>query len=101
MYRQPLCTEEKVTWSQPHSQNERQQSINDFGCCILYNPRAMLRLLPIFEVLAAFIGNIVNVDVASPENESQQSLNRVSTERQQSFKRASTERQRFWVLHVV
>jgi len=63
---------------------ERQQSVNEFGCGILYNPRVVLRHLPIIEVLAAYIGNIVNVDVAEPENERRQSVNRASTERQQS-----------------
>jgi len=91
-----------ATWSQLHSENERQQSVNGFGCCILYNPRAVLRHLPIIEVLAAFIlGNIMNVDVNAPENERQQSVNRESTERQQSVRRASTERQQSWVVHLV
>jgi len=101
MYRLPLCSKEKSTWSQPHCENERQHSVNDFRCCILYNPRAMLQLLPIIKVLAAFIGNNVNVDVASPENQRQQSVNRVSTEHQQSINRASTEHQQSWVLHRV
>jgi len=51
----------------------------------------MLLLLPIIEVSAASIDNIVNVDVAAPEHERQQSVNRASTERQQSVNRASTE----------
>jgi len=101
MYRQPLCSKGSATWSQPHCENERQQSVNDFGCCILYNPRAMLRLIPIMKVLAAFIGNTVYVDVASPENERQQSVNTASTERQQSINRVSTERQQSWVLHRI
>jgi len=82
-----------VTWSQPQSENERQQSVNDFVCCILYHPRALLWHLSTITVLAAFMGKIVNVDVASPDNERQQSVNRASTERQQSVNRASTERQ--------
>ena len=69
---------------------ERQQSGNDFGCSILYNPRAILWLLPIIEVLATFIGNMVNVVVATPKNECQQSVNR-----------ALTEHQLFWVLNLV
>jgi len=88
---QPLCSKDTATWSQPHSENERPQSVNKFGCCILYNPRAVSWHLPIIEVLAAFIGNIVNVDVAAPEYEGQQSVNRASTERQQSVNTASTE----------
>jgi len=67
----------------------------------MYNPRAMLRLIPIIEVLAAFIGNTIYVDVASPENDRQQSVNTASTEHQESINRASTERQQSWVLHVV
>jgi len=90
---QPLCSKDTATWSQPHSENECQQSVNKFGCCILYNPRAVLRHVPIVELLAAYIGNIMNVDVAAPENERQQSVNTGSTERQQSVNRASTERQ--------
>jgi len=61
----------------------------------------MLWLLAIIEVLAAFIGNIVYVDIASPENERQQSVNTASSERQQSINRASTEHQQSWVLHHV
>jgi hypothetical protein len=64
--------------------NERQQSVNNFGCCILYNLRAMVPLLRIIEVLAASIGNMVNVVVATPNDEHQQSINRASTQRQQS-----------------
>jgi len=90
-----------VTWSQPQSGNERQQSFNDFMCCILCHPRPELRLLSIIEVLVAFIRKIVNVNVASPDNERQQSVNRASTERQQSVNRASTECQQSWVLHLV
>jgi hypothetical protein len=79
-----------ATWSQPHSENERQQRVNDFECCTLYNPRAVLRHLCIIEVLAAFIGNIVCVDTVTPENEHQLSVNTASTEHQQSINRAST-----------
>jgi len=80
-----------VTWSQPHSENERQQSVNDFVCCTLYNPRAVLRHLCIIDVLAAFIGNIVCVDIVAPQNERQQSVNSASKEHQQSVNRASTQ----------
>jgi hypothetical protein len=80
-----------VTWSQPQSENERQQSVNEIVCCILYNPRAVLRHLPIIEVLAAFLGNMVCVDSAIPDNERQQSINRASTGRQQRIYTASTE----------
>jgi len=71
MYWQPLWEKEKATWSQPHSETERQQSVNDFGCCILYNRRAVVRLVSIIEGFTAFKGNMVNVDVALPGNEHQ------------------------------
>jgi hypothetical protein len=75
-YWQPLCAKEIMTWSQPQAENERQQSVNDLLCCMLHNPRAVLRHLPMFEVLAAFIGNIVCINNATPQNERQQSVNR-------------------------
>ena len=50
---------------------ECQQSVNDLGGGILYNPRAGRRHISIVEVLAACIGNIVNVNLAAPENERQ------------------------------
>jgi len=62
-----------------------QQCINNFGCCILYNPRAVLLRLPIIKVLAAFRGNMVSVNVTTPQYECQQSINRASTECQQSW----------------
>jgi len=58
---------------------ERQQSFNDCRCCILYNPGAVLWHLLIIEVLAACVGNMDSVHVATPENKSQQSINRAST----------------------
>jgi hypothetical protein len=91
MYCQPLWAKEKATLSQPQSGYECQQSVNDFGCCILFHPRAVVWLLSIIEVLAGFIVNMVNVDVGSPDNESQQSINRVLTEHQQSMNRVLTE----------
>jgi len=63
---------------------ERQQSVKYFGCWILSDPRAVLRRLSIIEVLAAFFGNLVHVDLAAPEIERQQSVYRVSTERRPS-----------------
>jgi len=91
MYWQPFCANEIVTWLQHLSENERQQSVNDFVCCILYNPRAVLRHLCIIEVLVAFIGIIVFVDTVTPRNERQQSVNTASRERQQSINTVSTE----------
>jgi hypothetical protein len=93
MYWQRLVAQEKPTKLQRHSQKERQQSITNCGCCILYNPRAVLRLLPILEVLTSCVVTMVNVDVATPQNELQQSVNTAPTERQQFINRASTERQ--------
>jgi hypothetical protein len=72
---QPLWAKEKATWSQPQSENERQQSVNDFVHCILCHPMAVLWLLSINEVLAAIIGNMVNIDVTLPDNERQESVN--------------------------
>jgi hypothetical protein len=57
----------------------------------MYNPRDVLWHLPIIEVLAAFIGNIVCVDTATPQNEPQHRINTASTQRQQSINRASTQ----------
>ena len=88
---QPLWAKEITTWSQPQSENERQQSVNDFVCFILNNTRAVLRHLPIIEVLAACIGDIVCVDTATPQTEHQQSVNRASIKRQQSINTASTD----------
>jgi len=91
MYWQPFCANAIVTWSQNLSENERQQSVNDFVCYILYNPRAVLWHLSKIEVLAAFIGDIVFVDTVTPQNERQQSVNTASTERHQSINPVSTE----------
>jgi hypothetical protein len=78
-----------VTWSQPQSENERQQSVNDFGCCIMYHPGAVVRLISIIGVLAAFIGNIISDHIATPDNQHQLSINTVSAQRQQSVNRVS------------
>ena len=93
MYWQPLWANEIATWSQLQSESECQQSVNDLVCCMIYNARAALLHLPILGVLGAIIGNIVCIDTATPQNEHQQSVNRVSTEHQQIVNRASTERQ--------
>jgi len=93
MYWQPLWATENAPWSQPHSGNARQQIVNNFECGIFHTPKAMLWLISIIEVFAAFIGYMVNVNVTAPENERQHNVNRASTERQQSVNRASTERQ--------
>ena len=90
-YLQPFCANEIVTKLQHMSENERQQSVNDFVCCIMYNPRAVLQHLSIVEVLAAVIGNMVIVNTVTPRNERQPSVNTASTERQQSMNIESTE----------
>jgi hypothetical protein len=53
----------------------------------------MLWSLPIIKVLSVFMGIMLSVDVVTPKNERQQSVNRASTEHQQSINRASTEHQ--------
>ena len=63
---------------------ERQQTVNHFGCCILYNPRALLRHIPIINVLTAFM-NTSNRDMVTA----------------QIGKWASTESLHFRVLHLV
>jgi hypothetical protein len=82
-----LCLHEKVSVNRPSKQRqqsvnsastEHQHSINDYLCCILYNPGALLLCLPLITVSAAFRGNIVSVNVTTPENEHQQSINRQS-----------------------
>jgi len=89
---EPFFANAIVTWSQHLSENERQQSANYFVRCMWYNPRVMLRHLSIIEVLATFICNIVIVDIVTPRNERQQSVNMAaSTDRQQSINTVSTE----------
>jgi hypothetical protein len=53
-----------------------QQSVNDFGHCILGNQRAVLWHLSMIEVLATILGNIVRVNIATPKHQHQQSHNR-------------------------
>jgi len=66
-YWQPFCPNAIVTWSQHLSENEPQENVNDFVCWTFYKPRAVLRHSPIIGVLAAFIGNIVCVNAATPQ----------------------------------
>jgi len=89
-----------MSWSQLLSENEYQWNVNKFVCYIMYNPRAVIWYLSIIEVLAAFIGNIVLVDIVTPQNECQQSVDTAPTECQQSIDAVSTERQQFCVLHL-
>jgi len=60
------------------------QSVNAFGCCIMGNPRALLRHRPISHVLAAILRKWDCDMVTTPV-----------------WKWASTERQQFRVLHLV
>jgi hypothetical protein len=80
-----------ATWSLPQSENDHQDSVNDYVGCILCNPKAVLRHLSIIEELAAITGNMVSVDTATPPNERQHSINRSSTEHQPSINTASTQ----------
>jgi hypothetical protein len=79
--------------------NEHQQSANHFGCCILYNQRAVLQHLLIIEVLAVFICNIASINIAIHKIEHPQSVNRVSTECQQSINNVSTEHPQ-WINNI-
>jgi len=45
-----------MTWSVPHSENESQQSVNDFWHCILGNLSGDWLQTSLNEVLAAFRG---------------------------------------------
>jgi hypothetical protein len=68
MYWQAIWANEKPTWLQPNSENERQQSVSDFACCILYNPWAVRWHVSIMKVLAYVIGIMVNSNVAPLTN---------------------------------
>jgi hypothetical protein len=69
---------------------EYQHSINDLGQRIVYNLNGVLQCFPLTEVLTAVMGNIVHVDVATPKNDRQNSINR-----------GSTVCERSWVLNVI
>jgi len=91
MYWHPFWAKAIAKWSLLQSENERQQSVNNFMGCILCNPNPVLRHLSIIEVLPAFTGNIVWVDTATQPNERQRSVNRASIEHQYRVNRVSTE----------
>jgi len=61
---------------------QHQQSINDFHHSICDNPKATLLHLRRIEVLPAFMGNMLNVNMATPQHEHQHSVKRASTEHQ-------------------
>jgi len=87
-YKQYLECRCRCTWkwaSPEHQQSidtastECQQSVNDSGCCILYNPKAVVRHLSMIEVLATWLWIMVRVDIATPNNKCHQSHNRELT----------------------
>ena len=100
-YSHPFWAKAITKWSPPQSENDRQQSVNDFMGCILCNPNAVLWHVSIIWVLAVFTGNIVWVDTATSPNERQRSVNWESIQYQHRVNRVSTECQRFWVFHLV
>ena len=55
-YWQPLLAETTKTCSLPHPENERQQSVNSFSCCIFGNQGIALIFAFIKELLTALIG---------------------------------------------
>jgi hypothetical protein len=84
-----------ATWVESlcYTSNECQWRVANFGCCIMYNWRAVQWRLHIIEVLSVCMGNMLSIDIATPKNEFQQSVNRAWTECELSVNRASTERQ--------
>jgi len=63
---------------------ESQQSVNAFGCCVMFIPRALLQHMSIINVLAAVLCKCNRDMVTAPV-----------------WKWAPTERQRFCMLHLV
>jgi len=59
---------------------ERQQRVNNFQCCILYNPSTELPHVPIIKDLLAVMCHMLSGDVATPTSEHQQSVNTTSPE---------------------
>jgi hypothetical protein len=56
MYWQLSLAKDTVTWSSPHSDNERQQSVNDIYLRILANLCSDWFHTSIYQILAAFTG---------------------------------------------
>jgi hypothetical protein len=56
MYCHRLFVKQTATRSSPHSENERQRSVNDLWLCKYGNQKVLWSLLGIIEVLAAFMG---------------------------------------------
>jgi len=78
-YWQPLLGKTTATCSQPHHENERQRSINDFQLHILGNLCSNWLQTSIYEILAAFTGKTtVTWSLPHPENERQRSVNSFS-----------------------
>jgi hypothetical protein len=69
---------------------ESQQSMNHSCCSIVNQPRPVLQLSLLIKVLAVLIRNIVNVDVTTPNNELQKSIQRASTQGQQRVNKVAT-----------
>jgi len=76
-----------------YTYHERQCSVNNFGCCLMNNQRALLWHVPIIKELPIFMSNVDSASCTTPTNEHQQSVNRASTKCQQSVNRISTEHQ--------
>jgi hypothetical protein len=61
-----LLQKKKTKQSLPHLENERQQSINNFGSCIIGNMSGALSKVSINNDMAAFIGrSIRNIPATS------------------------------------
>jgi len=106
LYRQYRSCRCCCTWKWASTERQR------FRVLHLVESKGYAAALPIIKVLAILLGNTAYVDVASPENERQHSVNKASTQRQhsvntasterrQSINRASTECQQSWVMHPV
>jgi hypothetical protein len=56
------------------SKDDRQKSVNHFRYYIIYNPAAVFWHLNIIELSGACVGNMDNVDIATPKNECHQHI---------------------------
>ena len=57
IYWQPLLAKTTATCSLPHPENERQQSVNSFSCCIFGNQGIVLITVFITELSTVVIDN--------------------------------------------
>jgi len=83
MYWQLVLAKETATRSSPHSENERQRSVNDFYLRILVNLCSNWLHTSMYQILAVFTGK--NNSTMLPAA---------------SWKWASTECHQFWLLHI-